>query len=116
MSTDTEQTAVIYLATPPTKYKGRHRRTWTKRAKGTAVSLSALLAAALTVGCGVGVDSQDAPPLDDNPSSAASAAGAGAVKTAQKAVGFGDGQHKVGTEIKPGTYIDEGPRRRQTTC
>jgi hypothetical protein len=99
MSTDAQQTAVIYLTSPPTKYKGRHRRTWTRRAKGTAVSMTALLAAAFAVGCAGGA-TPDAPPLDDTPTATSAAA---------KGVGFGDGQHKVGTEIKPGTYTTKVP-------
>lgn len=80
---------------PPTgKYKGRHRRTWTKRTKGTVVSLAALLAATFAIGCS-GAATPDAPPLDDSPAVTSPAA---------KVNGFTDGQYRVGSDIKPGTY------------
>jgi hypothetical protein len=87
---------------PPYDYKGRHRRRW-GRSKSYLVAALAAVGITLTLACGVGVDSQDAAPLDDSP------AATSAAPAAKKAAGIGDGTYEVGKNLKAGKYVTTVP-------
>jgi hypothetical protein len=109
-STPAETTAAIPSRTvyvtadpdrPPYDYVGRHRRNDEPQAqrrparrgrKMLAAALS-VVGITLTIACS-GTTTPDAPPLSDSP----------AASSAAKVNGFTDGQYRVGSDVKPGTY------------